>query len=142
MSIHDICAGMTLSTAGNVGSIIGALFTFVAFVAQIRKRRQYMLMIRGKELRDDLINIGKRLNRYETLSPQEKKTVVSKTRMHVAYAATYLSWSEWWGLWPMRVFIFFRRKAVNVGTAENYYANVQSVIVALENRIRDQEVKQ
>lgn len=140
--LQESWAAITLSTAGNVGSIIGALFTLAAFVAQIRKRRKYLLLLRGPELRENLTNAGQRLNGYDTLSSQEKKTVLSKTRTHIAYSASHLSWGEWLTLWPIRISILFHRKVVKSEKAEDYYATVQRVIVALNNRIRDQEVKQ
>jgi hypothetical protein len=126
----------------NVGSVTGALFTLIAFFFQLKTRRHYKLLIRGPELRDDLARIGHRLNEYEDASSQERKTVLGESRTLLQSVGTFLGWQRWMALWPVRVSLWWRWKSATPEHVENYYAEIQRLIVHIEHRIRDKEVEQ
>lgn len=132
----------TLSFWANVGSVTGALFTFGAFFYQLSLRKRYALLIRGAELLDDLAEIGSQLNDYEQLSSQEQKTVLNRARTLLRSSSKHLQWRQRIGLWGTRMALWRNWRKAAPEEVEDYYAEIQRVIIALEHRIRNKQVEQ
>lgn len=132
----------TLSFWANVGSVAGAVFTFGAFLYQLSLRKQYALLIRGPELIEDLTGVGSQLNDYEELSNRQQKTVLGRARSILASSSKHLRWSQRIGLWRTRLSLWWNWQGASPETVENYYAEVQRVISALDIRIRNRQVEQ
>lgn len=126
----------------NVGSTVGAAFTIGAFFYQLSLRKRYAVLIRGPELIETLSEIGSQLNDYEDLSSQEQKTVLARARSNLASASTHLQWGQRMGLLRTRVSLWWNWREASPDTVENYYAEVQRVISALDIRIRNRKVEQ
>lgn len=91
---------------------------------------------------EDLEDLGSRLNDYDTLTRQERKTVLKTTRTLLRQASTYLRWNQKFGLWRVRSSLWWQWTSADAEKVEAYYAEVQGGILDLNDRIRDKPVEQ
>lgn len=127
---------------GSIGSIVGALFTLIAFGFQWKTRKHYQLLIRGPELKDDLIELNSQLNYYSELSSQERKTVLAETSIPLKSVESVLGLKKRIELLKLRFSLWWRWKTAAPDQVENYFAEIHSLIVHIRHQIRNKQVEQ
>jgi hypothetical protein len=131
-----------LAPLANLGSVLGFVFTVLAFVRQWYTRQHYQLLIRGPEIADDLRKLADSMQDVRALTSQERKTVLRQARTVFAEAAKHMSVGRKISLISTRVRLWWYWNDATLDQTQRVFAEARSLQYYILRRIRDKEVEQ
>lgn len=143
MEVLDVVNDLSkLSTWANLGSLGGFLISLWVIQQQVITRKRYLLLIRGPQIQDELLEKAELLNTYGELDSSQQKKVFAETRTALKASSTYLGAVHRLMLFSLRFRLWKNRNSYNETLAEEAHAEIHRTSGEFRQRILDSQARQ